>query len=447
MDKFQYDRMCRGRTKLIERAFAIGAPSLRLKLRENRKIATARTDGTTLEYNPEYVAAQTLGKITFDWFHETMHPLLLHPWRIEWRDLRLANQAADYAINAAARDFGFELPDGILLDARFDGLGFEEIYAILAHEQELQDAQQQPQEQPQPQAGSQGNPEDSDEPEGAQSDENDDSGQPKTDEPGDDDGGESSYSFDANGNPQPDFVPAPRPGDLSDDEDGEPGLDAEGMPTTGVPMTADDWQQLAAQMVMLGRKAGTMPGGLQAALTQSREARVSWQDELAEFMERTVPSRRSWSRPNKRMLGAYGLILPGVIKENCPNLTIVADTSGSTRGFMQQFGDEFIGLAQEVRPAHITIISCDADIQAIHEYEPDEYDEIKFDTSGGGGTSMQPAFDWINDQDELPTAIIVLTDLEIGALKDNDVPTLFVVPEHLRAEGPFGRTIKIPPAR
>jgi predicted metal-dependent peptidase len=211
-------------------------------------------------------------------------------------------------------------------------------------------------------------------------------------------------------------------------------------------MSADDWKQLAAQMVMLGRKAGTMPAGLQGALAQSREARVRWQDELREFIERTIPTRRSWSRPNRRMLGAYGIVLPGTIKENCPELTVIVDTSGSTRSFLPTFADEFIGLAQTVLPSKITVISCDAEIHAIHTYEPDEYGEMKFDTSGGGGTAMSPAFDWINDQWEQPTAVIVLTDLEIDHPREPDYPVMFVTPEHCRYEPPFGRAIRIPPA-
>jgi predicted metal-dependent peptidase len=83
----------------------------------------------------------------------------------------------------------------------------------------------------------------------------------------------------------------------------------------------------------------------------------------------------------------------------------------------------------------------DTCVQAVHEFTPD--DEIVLKMVGGGGTLFQPAFDWVEENDVDPLALIYLTDLEGETPQAPDYPVLWVTPLHSTYEAPFGTLVRI----
>lgn len=105
-------------------------------------VPVALTDFEGIYFNPDvcknYDDEQLLGLLV----HEKLHVGLDDNQRIQWRDPKLWNVAADYRINAMVEQYALpgrqviraRLPFGGLVDSRFEGLSAEEIYALLLEE-------------------------------------------------------------------------------------------------------------------------------------------------------------------------------------------------------------------------------------------------------------------------------------------------------------------------
>jgi predicted metal-dependent peptidase len=385
-------RITAARTRLLLDFPWFGSLAMRLKIDQSSEIKTFATDGTRLLYNPATAATYTDAELVGVLAHETMHCALLHPYRRANRDPKLWNVATDYAINSELIRSGLKLPANVLIDAQFDGLSADVIYARLA--------KQSPQ-QPQPQ----GNP----------------SGTPGT-EP---DTGEIQ---DAPPEPAPS---SPQPADADQPAPAQP-----------QQMTATDWQIAAEQATDVARGFGKLPGGIDRAVKQSRTEPVDWRAILREFIEHTAPSDYSWTSPNRRHI-ANGLYLPGIVKENIGPLAVAVDTSGSIDGaLLAAFAKELNAIASEAKPEFITVLYCDASVQSSETFSPD--DEIVMHPAGGGGTRFAPVFDAISKWEQPPVALIYFTDLDCSDRPtEPEFPVLWATDLAVTADGPFGQTVRL----
>ena len=473
MNEQQARRMSRARERLLKVDPFWGWPSMLLQMRE-RKVGTMCTDGTHLDYDAAWTAEQTEKHLIFEIAHEVGHNILLHPFRINGRNHKLANEAGDYAVNEIL-DKGRigQMADGLLRDRRFDGMSLETIFAILWSElqKKLQDEQpdlpQDSDDEPEGDEGQTGGLPGGDESDDDADDDSDESGddgdQPgddaddengtdETDESGDQPCGDESddEDGDADGDGEDEdltdggtrsyFVPAPQPEAPRDaPEDGEVVPDQAS--ATEQPLTADDWKEIAAQAVMIAARAGNLPGGADLAVQASRESVLDWKAVLREFVVATIPSEYSWSSPNRRFI-SQEWYLPGVHKENTGYIVVAVDTSGSTRQLLPRFGAEVNSVFNETRPERVSVPYCDAEVLKVDEFEQDE--EIVFAPVGGGGTRFQPVFDWVAEQNEQPVCLIYLTDMEGDHPTEPDYPVLWVTTEAFHGEAPFGTLVKMP---
>ena len=101
-----------------------------LRLKESKAIPTAAVDGVHLFYNKEFVdkltPQETLGLL----LHETLHVALDHLDRKKLHDLDPQgwNIAGDYYINNDLDNRGYKLPEGGLIDHKYDGWSTMKIY-------------------------------------------------------------------------------------------------------------------------------------------------------------------------------------------------------------------------------------------------------------------------------------------------------------------------------
>lgn len=379
------ERVSKARTRLILDQPWFGTLSTRLHLSEASPAdcPTAQTDGTSLFVNPEWIEKQADEQIRSVVAHTVLHCALLHPFRLGRRDLAKANKAADYVVNLQLRDAGFKLWQGALLDDRYRGMAFEQVYALL--------------------------------------------------------GKDPPESNGNKPNPQPGGVqppPADGAGDKPDDKqcNGKPKPEA---------LTPQDWQVAAEQAAMIGRKSGDMPGDVDRALKASRDAGEDWRAILRDFVIHTVPADYSWTRPNRRFFGD-DLYLPGIRKENAPRFAVAIDTSGSiSNELLSLFASELTALLHEVRPESIDVIYCDTRVRHTESFSPDDA-EIKLNAKGGGGTRFTPVFTHIAEQEEPPAALIYFTDLECSDIPtEPDYPVLWATSDRTRASGAFGQTVHL----
>jgi len=379
-------RVTSARSRLILQSPWLGSLSLRLQVVEDASVPSWETDGTSLHVNPEWTEQKSDHELLTLWAHETWHCALLHPYQMQEgnRDQGRANRAMDYVVNLLIQGDGLHLPGDALIDQRFAGLDWRKVYAILEAEEQKPNAPQPP---PAPAGGV----------------------QPAGDETGGTEDGDGTENGQAPGTPK------------------------------AAGMTADDWTDAAEQATLVGQRAGTMAGDSARAIRQTHQTKTPWFELLREFVTNTVPSDFSMKRPN-RQYASRGLYVPGLVKENAPPFVLGVDTSGSiTQQMLDAVASEVQALMREVRPESITVIYCDAEVQHVETFEPD--DDIKLSVHGGGGTLFQPVFDYVGTMEEPPAALIYFTDLMGPAPSEPDYPVLWLVPEAYAQPAFFGETV------
>lgn len=395
-DTTQANRITRARTNLLLDQPWFGVLALRLKVTENTAQETMQTNGTLLEYNPKWTARLTDQELVGWIGHETMHCAMQHPYRAAGRDLKRWNEAADRSINPLLRSSGLKLSaDALVDDPAHANMSAEQIYALLKKEDE-EKGDPQGQNRPEPTTG---------------------------------------------------FTPAPAGANGDQPGDGTPGDQPGTQPSAGEgqeQMTATDWQVAAEQAASVSRKAGGMSGDVARAIKEARESQLDWKQILREFIENTVASDYSWTSPNRRYVG-MGIYMPGVVKENVGRIAVAVDTSGSIgQALLDQFAGELSAIMQEAQPSAVDVIYCDSLVQGVETFTPDD-GEITLKALGGGGTRFQPVMDWIAEQDEPPIGLVYATDLECSDTPvDPGCPVLWLTPEWVRQDGPFGETVRIP---
>ncbi|BCH33191.1 hydrolase [Mesorhizobium sp. L-8-10] len=417
-------RVMRARRALIQDGNEFyGALAMYLEPVERLDIETAQTDGTNFAYNPDYVMSLSDAALVGLWAHEISHVSLLHHARIgETWDMGEANIAADLAIDAPLIRQGFTVPDA-MIDPRYDGMGFEEIYFARQQErrkeQERSGKPQAGQGAPQAGAGAPGAPMPGNQPAGAG-------------KPGNGQGEAAAGSRAVNG--KGGIV---RPGDA-----GEAAAEAQ----------AEAWRVRVVEAAAVARRAhaGTLPGELARMVEAAKAPQLDVRAELARFIDSRVVTDITWSRPNRRTIG-QGIYLPSQTVDGLEHVVFAVDTSGSIDNHM------LANAAAEIEAAHgdgrirrLTVIYADTKVKSLQEFEAG--DEIKLVPAGGGGTRFADTFQRIADDFADATAVIYLTDLEVSdqaAWIEPACPVLFAVHgdsrrfDSLAAKCPFGEAVYI----
>lgn len=415
-DRQQARRVHDARTALLLDAPWYGNLAMHLAL-EEADCKTAATDGTRIKYNPAYTATISDRVLKTLLAHEVEHCALLHPYRRGNRDLREWNEATDYVINGnLAAQPCFELWPGALLDAQYSGLSAETIYAQRHTENPSQPPQPPPPApQPQPQPGGQQQPQ-----------------QPGPSQP---------QNTPQQGQPAP-GQGQPQPGEVED----APVPAAAQQPGEPQQLTVEDWKIITEQASQVARKAGQMPGGVDEAVHAARESREDWRATMREFIEHQQPSDYSFRTLNRRFI-AQGLYLPGITKENLGRLIWITDSSGSMDArALAGAWSEFTALVKECKPERILYLTADTRPHFIGEYTADTLPDTPPVAKGRGGTSFQPSFDWIADQEEdaPPAAVLYFSDLDASDQPEEpEYPVLFITGLGVTKDAPFGRTVRV----
>lgn len=436
------DPMNQARKRLILDHEWWGSLSLRLQIVPDENVRTAETDGVSLWYNPKWFEALSRSEQDAVCAHEIEHCALGHIFRIEGRDLDVANEAADHVVNLDLLAAGFELPQPCFMDARFDGMSFEKVYSILKTERERKSAEPEPQDgqkDPGAQAASDDSASDPGEATGdgnesgsgpSSESENDENGTPtNSDEGPTENDGETTPGEDTAGQAESNAM-----GNVAGNSDEKPGdpRNFGGIrpaPDT-VPETEDDleheWQTATEIASMVASKAGHMPASLRATLVESKLRREDLTAVLQEFL--IHKTEYSYATPDKRMF-AHGYVLPGVMRSNLKDVVIAIDTSGSVSDALLGFFKEKVVevLSMDSPPERITVIYCDAVVQKVDEIEVGEV-EFKFEAGGRGGTAFRPVFEYVEEHDIQPDVLIYLTDLFGDQPDEPEYPVLWVAP-------------------
>lgn len=378
-------KMVKARANLVMGNPFFGTLALRLKMVEDSNIDGMSTDGSVLRYNPKKIAEMPLSKVQGGIAHTVMHPAMMHHTRRGSRDKAKWNKACDYSINSILANAGFDLPEGKYINPAYAGMTAEHIFSILP------------------------------------------------DDPKDDkgNGGGGGGGGGAGG------------GDQNQDPGGDGGVDDSPNSTNGGGSQSQqnheeaEWKQALAQAAHVAKQAGNMPGDLERMMQELLEPVLPWKDILKRFMTEKCNDDFSWKRGNRRFI-AQGLYLPSRTSDDAMGaMVVVIDTSGSIgEKELTEFGSEISDIHKEVRPKELIVIYCDARVNHVDRFGPE--DTLQFKLHGGGGTDFRPPFKWLEENQIQPRAFAYLTD-GYGPFpeREPDFPVIWAINNH-DVEPPFG---------
>jgi predicted metal-dependent peptidase len=169
----------------------------------------------------------------------------------------------------------------------------------------------------------------------------------------------------------------------------------------------------AAQVVEDQKSHGKTAGALKRMFQKLLEPEVDWRDHIATLINRIGGTGGwNWKQPDEWWT-PHDFFSPRRSGKGAGWIVVWGDTSGS-RGDDEISSNmaELAGILEDVRPARLTVLWCDAAVSYVDELsDPAELKTIQArGAGGGGGTDQEPVFDWIANQVDQPDLYIGFTD-------------------------------------
>ena len=141
------DKIIVARVSLLLKHPFFGNMATRLKIQEGESwLSTAATDGRHIYFNREFFEKLTVKQVEFVIAHEILHNVFDHMGRRESRNPKIFNIAADYCVNGQLvrdRIGDHQIPDiKIFHDAKYYGMGAEEVYDQIYEEMDEEELSQ-----------------------------------------------------------------------------------------------------------------------------------------------------------------------------------------------------------------------------------------------------------------------------------------------------------------
>lgn len=164
------------------------------------------------------------------------------------------------------------------------------------------------------------------------------------------------------------------------------------------------------QAAKVAKAMGKLPAGLERLIEELVAVHTPWHEILERFMVARQKDDFSWANPNRRFIG-QGIYIPG--QNYAPKMgevVIGVDTSGSIgQRELGEFNAHVSRILEACGPERTHVVYCDAEVNHVDTYEPDDF-PVRLTPHGGGGTEFQPVFDWIDNQGIEPEVVVYLTD-------------------------------------
>lgn len=205
------------------------------------------------------------------------------------------------------------------------------------------------------------------------------------------------------------------------------------------------WGTAIAAAMAAAKAQGKLPATLERMFTDILEPVAPWQDLIRAFFARKVGAGSyDWRKPDRRLI-QRDIYAPQRSGNGCGDVVVAVDTSGSIgQRELDVFFAEMRGILEDVRPNRLHLVWCDAMVHHVDELDQSS-DLGGLKPHGGGGTDFRPVFNWIEEKDLKPDALVYLTD---GYGTFATAPTYPVVWGSISPPGavayPFGDVVDIP---
>ena len=173
----------------------------------------------------------------------------------------------------------------------------------------------------------------------------------------------------------------------------------------------NEWLNRLEEAYVSAKQRGKLPMGMERYIDEIKKSQINWKVLLQRLIQSTIPIDFTYMRRGKKSI-ATKTYLPSVIKEKI-DVCIGIDLSGSIgKEELTEFMSEVIGISKAYQNS-ITMRLLTHDIEVHNDYEItngniQKIKELKL--KGGGGTSHEPIFKYINEKVRDCKAVVFFTD-------------------------------------
>jgi len=146
-------------------------------------------------------------------------------------------------------------------------------------------------------------------------------------------------------------------------------------------------------------------------IKEIKKSQINWKVLLEKLIQATIPRNQTYMRRSKKSM-ATDIYMPSVVKEKI-DICIGIDLSGSIgTEELTEFMSEIIGISKAFKE-NITmrLLTHDVDVHNDYEITNGNIAKIKkLKLKGGGGTSHEPIFKYIDEKVKDCKAVVFFTD-------------------------------------
>ena len=358
---------------------------------------TAATDGVNFYYNSDFIVnkLKSQGEREFLFGHEILHVIYEHLSRMKDHDKMLSNIAQDYAVNLDLSDakVGTVITSvPCLLDERFRGMSWEEIYDLLKKE-----------------ACSNANIL-----------------------------GSSSSIEKLAGK----MLDQHLDGKENADDDNK---DGKSPPTISKNQLKETEEKIKSIVINASQAAGAgnLPANLQRIIKELTEPKINWKDLLAQQIQSLFKNNYSWMKPGRKSWHGDA-IMPSLTPGEKIDICVAIDVSGSiTDDDIKVFLSEIKGIVDAYNDYQISMMCWDTEVHNFKIYTTDSTENIlEYKIQGGGGTQPDCIWDFLKVQGIEPKKLVVFTDycfysFDSGSAEDY-CNTVWIIKNNPKAKPKFG---------
>lgn len=188
-----------------------------------------------------------------------------------------------------------------------------------------------------------------------------------------------------------------------------------GDPNQQPERSEQEWQQAVAAAAAVGKAQGKLPAAMELMFGGVLEPAVNWKDHVRSLIMR-VPGSGGYDfrKPDRRLI-VRDIVAPGRSGFGAGTIVLGMDSSGSIYAdptLIDRWLGELAGIMADLNPREVHVVWCDAQVQRVDICEDvNDIETIRHKgAKGGGGTMFEPVFDYIEEHDLKPDALIYLTD-------------------------------------
>jgi predicted metal-dependent peptidase len=162
----------------------------------------------------------------------------------------------------------------------------------------------------------------------------------------------------------------------------------------------------ASIQAKIENQAGTIPGEVEIFLDKLVSPKLPWHKILANCLNTFAQDDHTFSKPNRRYLPKY--YMPTRYSETIGEIAVAVDLSGSiTQTEANIFISEIHSIHNMVKPSKTHVVGFDTEI-TMESVIQNRTDLLKLKFVGGGGTLIQPVYEWAKINK--PKLLIIFTD-------------------------------------